>query len=89
MATRVIRVSDRAGDTLKRLATERGVSMTQVLDEIVEAQRRREILELANRQFAAVREDPEAWAEELEERRAWEATLSDDLQDDPWEEEKE
>jgi hypothetical protein len=86
MATHTIRASDKAKQTLRSLAVARGVPMTQVLDEVLEAQRKREILEEANRQFAALREDPAAWAEELEERRLWEATLSDALRDDPWEE---
>jgi predicted transcriptional regulator len=89
MPTHTIRASDKAKKTLKDLADARGVSMTQVLDEVLEAQRRREILERANREFAALRADPVAWAEELEERRLWEATLMDDLRNDPWEEKDE
>ena len=32
--------------------------------------------------FAALRADPKAWAEELAEREAWDATNSDGLEDE-------
>jgi hypothetical protein len=54
---------------------------TRVTDPMGAAVRRR-MLEQANRAYAALRADPEAWAEELEERRAWEATLADDIEGD-------
>jgi len=34
--------------------------------------------------FAALRRDPAAWGEELREREAWDATLSDGLEGDPF-----
>lgn len=37
-----------------------------------------------NASFARLRRDPVAWAEELEERRLYENTLMDGLEDDPW-----
>jgi hypothetical protein len=40
-----------------------------------------------NASFARLRRDPAAWAEELEERRLFENTLMDGLEDEPpWEE---
>jgi len=37
-----------------------------------------------NAAYARLRADPVAWAEELEERRLFENTLMDGLEDDPW-----
>ena len=39
----------------------------------------RAMLEEGNRAYAKLGESPKDWAEELEERRIWEATLSDGL----------
>lgn len=36
-------------------------------------------LKQANRAYAALRKNPEAWRAEQEEREAWDATLSDGL----------
>jgi hypothetical protein len=44
--------------------------------------RRKRLLEGANEGYATLRNDPEAWAEELAERAAWDSTLSDDLEDE-------
>jgi hypothetical protein len=40
-------------------------------------------LRRADQAYARLRADPEAWAEELEERRLLESTLMDGLEDDP------
>jgi AbrB family looped-hinge helix DNA binding protein len=42
------------------------------------------LLEETNRAYAALRADPQAWEEELAERRRWETTLADGLDDAPW-----
>ena len=48
------------------------------------AARYQRLIEETNRAYAALRTDPEAWEQELEERRLWEATLLDGLDDQPW-----
>ena len=46
-------------------------------------QRRREgMLRRTNKAYARLRSDPGAWAEEMRERRDWEATLGDGLGDE-------
>jgi hypothetical protein len=44
--------------------------------------RRQHLLELANTAFDALRSDPDAWREYLEERAEWESTLADGLDDE-------
>jgi len=81
-----VRVRRKTHQTLKELSKARGVPITQLLDEAAEHLRRQDLLRRINEDYARLREDPEAWAEELEERRLWECTLMDGLEDDPWEE---
>jgi hypothetical protein len=49
----------------------------------LEEYRRRLFLEEANQAFAELRKDPTAWQEELEERRIWDRTLADGLEEEP------
>ena len=48
--------------------------------------RRLEFWRQFNEAYARLHDDPVAWAEELAERRLWDTTLMDGLEDDPpWE----
>ncbi len=71
------KLSRRTQEVLRELARRRGTSIKAVLEEAVEHYRRQVFLEEANRAFAALRADPDAWQAEQEERVAWEQTLSD------------
>ena len=44
--------------------------------------RRQSFLKGLAEDFAALRSDPAAWQDELEERETWDATLGDDLEKD-------
>ena len=61
------------------MAQQEHTSIQTVVQKAVSEYRRRRILEQGNDAYAILRADPSAWAEELEERRAWEATLGDGL----------
>jgi len=81
----MVRISDRARQTLREIAQSEEESMQAVLEKAVEEYRRRHFLELVNRAYQQVRDDPEAWAEELAERAQWDSTLKDGLPaDDSW-----
>jgi hypothetical protein len=56
-------------------------SLQHVLKKAIENYRRQMILEKTNEAYAKLREDPDAWGEELSERALWENTTSDDLDD--------
>jgi hypothetical protein len=77
-----VRIGEAAHETLKELALTDGLSLQAELDRAVELYRRQRLLEETNAAFAALRADPQAWQEELDERQEWEATLSDGL-DEP------
>ena len=74
-----VRISPRAHQLLRRMAEEEQQSMQSVLDRALECYRREKFLRAANADFAALRNDPRAWKEELRERELWEQTLGDGL----------
>ena len=80
MATNV-RIQPETHAKLRQLAQEAGVSMPQVLDEAIDDLYRKRFLEECNRAYARLRANPKAWAEELAERKVWDVTLADGLED--------
>lgn len=54
--------------------------MQAILDQAIEQYRRQIFLQEANQAYAALRKNSEAWATELEERKAWDLTLADGLE---------
>ena len=82
MSSVTVRVSIRSRETLRRLARQSGASLQAVLEGAIEEYATRQFLEAANRSYAALRKKPKAWEQELRERRAWDATLSDGIEED-------
>ncbi len=76
-----VRITRSAHAVLRSLAEEADVSMTEVLDKAIEAYQRSSFLAGLNGDFAALRQNRAAWEEEQQERKAWDATLSDGLQE--------
>ena len=81
MTTTTIRVSLRTRDLLQELAQTSGSSMQAVLEQALEQYRRQQLLEETNAAYAALRTAPKAWADLEQERRAWEQTLADGLEE--------
>src|SRR5437667_3789716 len=79
MASGTVRISDKAHTILRELAAESGDTMQAILDRALEEYQRRAFLEAANAEYAALRQDPEAWAEFQKELAVWDATLTDGL----------
>ncbi|MCX6024279.1 MAG: hypothetical protein NTZ05_21630, partial [Chloroflexi bacterium] len=79
-----VRVSEETHQQLKTLASETGKPMQDLLAAAVDAYRRKVFMDQVNAGYAALRADPEAWKEELEERALWDTTLMDGLKDDPY-----
>lgn len=76
------RISDTDRNLLRYLARETGKQQQQILHEALDRYHREHQLAQINTAFARLKENPEAWAHELEERAAWDATLGDGLADD-------
>jgi hypothetical protein len=74
-----VRISEAKLQLLRELSAQTGESMQSILERALENYRRELLLEEANRAYEAMRNDPEAWREELEERELWERTLADGL----------
>jgi hypothetical protein len=59
--------------------------MSDVLDKVLEAYRRKLFFEQMNAGYAEMQADPEARAEHLAERKQWDTTLMDGLEpDEQW-----
>lgn len=79
---RTVRINAETHRVLRELSVSQRVPMTDLLAEAVERLRRRYRLLEINASVAALREDPDAWTEELAGRELWDQTLADDLDDE-------
>ena len=79
MQSATVKISSSNYNILKELAAQLGESMQVILDKAIEQYRKQVFLQQANLAYAALRNNPEAWQAELEEREAWDVTLSDGL----------
>ena len=77
-----VRVSEDTHRALKELSEREHEPMPEIVAKAVEAYRRARFLREANEAYAALRETPAEWKLEQEERRAWDATLEDGLEDE-------
>jgi hypothetical protein len=75
----IIRISEDAKAKIAAIAKVTGLTMTDVVDDAIDALERRRFMEAFNRRYAELRDDPQAWAEIEAERREWDATLRDGL----------
>jgi hypothetical protein len=78
-----VRVDAATHAALVEIARAKHLSLTEALSRAVVAYRREVFLEGVASDYAALRSDPKAWAEEVVERNAWEMTAADGLHDEP------
>jgi len=76
-----VRINPDTHAKLKTLCDETGESIPTVLDKAIEDYRRKKFLNELAMDFARLKSDPKAWADVLEERAEWDATLVDGLKD--------
>ena len=79
--TTTVRISATAHDILKEESKAAGRPMQAVLEDAIELYRRRRFLAEVNAAYARIRDDEQAWDEELREREIWDQTLNDGLDD--------
>ena len=77
-----VRISDDTHRRMGRIAEKTGKSLGDVVDDAIRAYERKMFFEAFNNAYAELRDDDEAWAEELEERREWERSNLDGLDED-------
>jgi predicted transcriptional regulator len=80
MAATTIRIRPKSHKALKEIAAITGQSLQDVLDQAIEEQQRRLYLEGANADYAALKENPKAWASFKKEMAAWDSTNLDGLE---------
>jgi len=81
MTTTTVRIKRETKRALDQIANQTGQKTQDVLDRAIDAYRRHIFLDQANRAYATLRQDDARWAEEIAERKAWNATSDDDLKD--------
>lgn len=81
MPSTTVRISREARENLQKLPGQTGRKLHELLDEAMERYRRELFVKDANAAFTALRANKEAWADEEEERPAWEGTLADGLEE--------
>ena len=82
MPSNTVRIDLATHQRLRELASTEGKTMAKILGEAVEQYRCRLFLEQANTAYAALRQDPTSWNEELAERQTWDETLTDGQKQD-------
>lgn len=85
--TQLVRLRAEIYRDLHDLAESEETTMQEVLAKAIAEYRRQRFWEQTNAAYAALRADPTAWQEELEERAQWDLTLADGL-DDAYEDER-
>lgn len=75
-----VRVTPETHDALKTMANQAGISMQELIQTLVDDAKAAAFLEGMNADFAALKAEPAAWAEEHTERAAWDGVLSDGLE---------
>jgi hypothetical protein len=74
-----VRVRRSTHKVLANLARESHSSIQAVLDQVLETHRRAVFVQRTNEAYAALRNDPAAWAEYQKELAAWDGTAGDGL----------
>lgn len=81
MPTTTVRIREETRQLLHTLAREKGTSIASLIAQAAETMRRQHLLEKSNAAYASMRDDAAAWEVEQEERRVWEDTLLDGVEE--------
>ncbi len=80
MPSTSIRIDEQALAILRDLARRQRQPVQTVLKQAIDSYRREKFLEEANAAFAVLRNNPEAWTGEQQERDLWDRTSGDGLE---------
>lgn len=76
------RISSEDHQMLQSLSAQTGKPHAKIIHEALETYRRKALIDSANIGFAKLRENKVEWEAELAERKLWDSTLVDGLEDD-------
>jgi hypothetical protein len=79
-----VRVTGETRAAARELAEKLDVPITQVLADAIEVYRRKVFWDEFNAAVERLQADPQAWAEELAERKVWDRTLKDGMEPEEW-----
>lgn len=79
--SKLVRISKIAFEQLSQLAEDMGASKQIIIEQALGKLARENLLRRGNEAYAALKQNPELWKEELEEREEWDVTLEDGLKD--------
>lgn len=82
MPTGTVRIKQKSHNTLRKMASTEGKPMQAILETAIEEYRRQRFLHEANAAYAALRNTPKQWKEELAERKEWDSALIDGQEGD-------
>jgi len=82
LGSSTVRINDKTLKVLKELAHQADKSLQEILDKAVEDYKRKQFLMEANEAYAALKNDPEKWQEEIKEREEWDIALEDGQEED-------
>jgi hypothetical protein len=74
-----VRISERSQKLLREFASEDKKSMSDLLDDLLEQERRKRFFDELDAAYGELRSDTSKWEEELAERQQWDCTLMDGL----------
>ena len=77
MQTQTVRITVADHAALNEIAKNSGKPMSEVLSEAIQELQRNRLLRQTNEAYLRLKQDPDAWEEESEERRIWDNTLAD------------
>lgn len=80
--SKMMRISDVTADRLDNLSNNMKTSKQKIIDLAVKKFAREKFLEEAAEDYAALKNDKEAWSEIQKERSLWDSTLLDELGDE-------
>ena len=83
MAATTIKVSTELRDRINTVAAEQGLTAGSLIEKVLEEYLWRQQVELAKRPMRSA--TAEEWADYLAEAEAWDITVGDGLEDEPWE----
>jgi len=75
--TTTVRISKNVYNEVKDLAKLQNQNMQNVLEQAVKEYKKKKFFDNLNNSFAKLKTNPDKWKDEKEERKLWEATLSD------------
>jgi len=81
MQSTIVRVTQDTHTLLRAISKQTGETMQSILEEVVRERHKALFWEATDAAFASLKADKEAWNDMVSERKDWDETLSDGMED--------